>query len=40
PQAIPGGVTLDVFAYIGGDATCPGSMAVSGTVTATFSNLP
>lgn len=40
PVAIPGGVTLDVFPYIGGDATCPGSSAIAGTVSATFSNLP
>lgn len=40
PVAIPGGVTLDVFPYIGGDASCPGSSATSGTVKATLSNLP
>lgn len=40
PVAIPGGVTLDVFPYIGGDASCPGSSAISGTVKATLSNLP
>jgi hypothetical protein len=40
PVAIPGGVTLDVFPYIGGDASCPGSSAFSGTVKATLSNLP
>lgn len=40
PVAIPGGVTLDVFPYIGGDASCPGSSATTGTVKATLSNLP
>ena len=40
PVPIPGGVTLDIFPYIGGDASCPGSSATTGTVTATLSNLP
>lgn len=40
PVAIPGGVVLDVFPYIGGDASCPGSSATTGTVKATLSNLP
>jgi hypothetical protein len=40
PVSIPGGVTLDVFPYIGGDVSCPGSGAFMGTVTMTFSNLP
>ena len=41
PIAIPGGVTLDVFPYIGGDqVACPGGIPTSGTVKMTFSNLP
>jgi len=40
PVPIPGGVVLEVFPYIGGDASCPGSSAFMGTVKATFSNLP
>ena len=40
PLALPGGVTLDIFPYIGGDASCPGSSATTGTVKATLSNLP
>lgn len=40
PVSIPGGVTLDVFPYIGGDVSCPGSSAFMGSVKMTFSNLP
>ena len=41
PVALPGGVTLDVFPYIGGDqVACPGGIPTSGTVKMTFSNLP
>ena len=41
PVAIPGGVTLDVFPYIGGDQlSCPGSIPTAGTVKMTFSNMP
>jgi hypothetical protein len=41
PVAIPAGVTLDVFPYVGGDQTvCPGGIPTAGTVKVTFSNMP
>lgn len=40
PVAIPGGVALDVFPYVGGDVSCPGSSATAGSVKATLSNRP
>ena len=41
PVSIPGGVTLDVFPYVGGDpVACPGGVPTSGTVKMTFSNMP